>query len=214
MENLHICIIGGTGRLGKRIVSLCPNHIIICSKSNKEMLTDPKIDLFIDVSAPNVIAPLLPLIIKSKKPLVVGSTGHNDLTMKELKKASALIPLLIASNFSKGLFFLKRMLKAFALTPSVIIDTHHIHKKDTPSGTAKELSLLYKEPPSIISHRTEEAIGTHSMLFTFPFEEIEIKHTAHFRELFAKGAIEALSFLYQKEAGLYTMEDVYTKGSL
>ncbi len=214
MENLHICIIGGTGKLGKMIADRCPNHSIISSKTKSKELSDPSIDLFIDVSSANVITPLLPLIIESKKPLVVGSTGHNDHTLKELKEASLVIPLLIASNFSKGLFFLKQALKALQLTPTVIIDTHHIHKKDTPSGTAKELSLLYKEPPAIISHRLDQTIGTHSILFTFPFEEIEIKHTAHFRELFAEGAIEALSFLYQKEPGLYTMEDVYTKGSL
>jgi len=214
MESLHICIIGGTGKLGRKIADLCPNHSIISSKTETKGHFDRSIDLFIDVSAADVITPLLPFIIDAKKPLVIGSTGHSDQTIKTLKESSKKIPLLIASNFSKGLFFLKKMLTSIPLTPSAIIDTHHIHKKDSPSGTAKELSLLYKEPPTIISHRLDEAIGTHSMIFTFPFEEIEIKHTAHSRELFAQGAIDALSFLYQKEAGLYTMEDVYTKGSL
>jgi len=214
MESLHICIIGGTGKLGRMIADLCPNHTIISSKTESNRLVDPSIDLYIDVSKADVITPLLPLLIQSKKPLVVGSTGHSDPTLSELKRASSMIAILIASNFSKGLFYVKQILTTLPLTPSVIIDTHHIHKKDTPSGTAKELSLLYKDPPTIISHRLKEAIGTHSILFTLPFEEIEIKHTACSRKIFAEGAIEALSFLYQKEAGLYTMEDVYTKGSL
>lgn len=211
MKNIQICIIGGNGRLGKEISLLYPSALTIDSQSKIAQIDFNTIDIFIDVSRADVILKYLDPIIKAKKPLVIGSTGHTSHTIQRFLEAEKQIPLLIAPNFSKGIFILKKLLKEMGPYKAAITETHHIHKKDIPSGTAKEISLLLAKDTPITSIRKEEAFGTHTITYTLDGEEIEITHRALSRKLFAKGAEAALSFLYQKEKGLYTMDDVYTE---
>lgn len=213
MENIKIAIIGGTGKLGKEIAKLCSRPLIISSKTDPKSISYGDIDIFIDVSGADKIISFLSEIILTKKPLLVGSTGHNKQTITTLKNASTLIPILIASNFSKGIYLLKKLLSTMPASPDKITETHHIHKKDTPSGTAIELQEMTKNTPPISSIRKEEVFGMHTLTYHLPFEEIEITHKAHSREVFAKGALDASSFLYQKEKGYYTMENVYQEES-
>ncbi|MCH9617624.1 MAG: 4-hydroxy-tetrahydrodipicolinate reductase [Chlamydiia bacterium] len=211
MKNIHICIIGGNGRLGKEISLLCTSPVIIDSKTKIENIDFKAIDIFIDVSSADVIAHYIESIRKAKKPLVVGSTGHSKKTIMQLESVKNEIPLLIAPNFSKGIFLLKKLIKQIKTLPASITETHHIHKKDKPSGTAKEISTLLEKEVPITSIRKQEAFGTHTITYQFGGEELEITHRAQSRELFAKGAMAALSFLYQKEKGYYTMDDVYSE---
>jgi 4-hydroxy-tetrahydrodipicolinate reductase len=211
MKKTHICIIGGNGRLGKEISLLCESPIIIDSKTKIENIDFEAIDIFIDVSRADVITGYIDSIRNAKKPLVIGSTGHSKKTITHLLDAGNDIPLLIAPNFSKGIFLLKKLIKEIKVPPTSITETHHINKKDSPSGTAKEISTLLEKEVPITSIRKEEAFGTHTITYKLSGEELEITHRAGSRELFAKGAIAALSFLYQKEKGLYTMDDVYTE---
>ncbi len=205
MEYLLTGIIGGSGRLGSVISTLCN-----CKKMT--LFSDLKgIDICIDVSKANVIKEFLPLIVKAKIPLVVGATGHSSETFDALFEASTLIPVLIAANFSEGIYLMKTALLALNRTPTLITETHHEHKKDAPSGTAKTLQLLYKDPPTVESIRKGEEIGTHTITFKLPFETLEITHRAESLKLFAEGAKKALFFLSKKERGLYTMDDVYKK---
>ena len=205
MEYLLTGIIGGSGRLGSVISTLCNCRKIDLFSDLKE------IDLCIDVSKANVVKEFLPLILKAKLPLVVGSTGHSSETFDKLVEASTLIPVLIAENFSEGIYLLKCALLALNITPTLITETHHEHKKDAPSGTAKMLQSLYKHPPTVESIRKREEVGTHTVTFSFPFESVEISHKAESLKLFAEGARKALFFLSKKERGLYTMDDVYKK---
>ena len=207
MESLQIAIIGGTGRLGSTIAGLYKKSILISSKSEK--IDFENIDVFIDTSAPNIIEKYLKEIINHNKPLVVGSTGHNTHTERSLVEASKTIPVLIAPNFSLGITLLKNLLKHIPFTPEKIIETHHLNKKDSPSGTAKLLSSLFSPKPPIESIRKEGAIGTHTICYCLEGEEIEITHKAKSLEVFAKGALAAASFLSKKGKGLYTMEDIY-----
>jgi 4-hydroxy-tetrahydrodipicolinate reductase len=207
MESLQIAIIGGTGRLGSTIARLYKKSILISSKSEK--VDFESVDVFIDVSSPNIIEKYLKEIVNKKKPLVVGSTGHTPHTEKLLVEASKTIPVLIAPNFSFGIALVKNLLKQIPIQPEKIIETHHLNKKDTPSGTAKLLSSLFSSPPPIESIRKEGAIGTHTICYCFDGEEMEITHKAKSLEVFAKGALAAASFLSKKGKGLYTMEEIY-----
>jgi 4-hydroxy-tetrahydrodipicolinate reductase len=205
MENLLTGIIGGSGRLGSLVSTLCN-----CQKIDLNSSLDA-IDICLDVSKADVIQEFLPLLLQAKKPLVVGSTGHSKRTIDLLEQASSTIAVLIAPNFSKGVYLLKTALVALKAAPTCIVETHHVHKTDKPSGTAKMIQALYKTPVPVESIRKGEEIGTHTVIFKLPFETLQITHQAESLELFAQGAKEALFFLSKKEKGLYTMDDVYKK---
>ncbi len=205
MENLLTGIIGGSGRLGSLVSTLCN-----CQKIDLNSSLDV-IDICLDVSKADVIKEFLPLLLQAKKPLVIGSTGHSKETLHLLRQASSIIPVLIAPNFSKGIYLLKTALLAMGITPTSIIETHHVHKKDKPSGTAKIIQDLYTIPPPVESIRKGEEFGTHTVIFKLPYETVQITHQAESLELFARGAKKALFFLSKKEKGLYTMDDVYNK---
>lgn len=211
MENISLGIIGGTGRLGSLIQKHHSCSFIIHSKTKLEEIPFESIDVFIDVSINEAIHKYLDSIVQAQKPLVCGSTQYSGATEKKLSSLQDQIPIVIASNFSKGIYHLKQLLQSFDQVPKIIRDIHHIHKKDAPSGTAKSLENLYEPSIPIKSIREGEVSGTHEVVFQFNEEEITITHTALSRDLFAFGAIEAATFLSKKKPGLYTMHDVYSK---
>ena len=211
MKNLHIAIIGATGRLGSSIKKNYKKTYCITSNTNQEDIPYKEIDVFVDVSQPNIILNYIDPILEHKKPLIIGSTGHSKETLSALNNSINIIPLLIAENFSKGIFLVKRMLEQLQIAPSLITETHHKNKLDKPSGTAKLLASVFDHPPPISSIRKKDAIGTHTLSYKLNREQIEITHKSHSLELFSDGASKAISFLYEKEKGLYTMDDVYEK---
>lgn len=177
-----------------------------------------KSTLIIDVSlAPN-LENMLTHACQKKKPLLIGTTGHDEKNFTLMKQASQYIPLFYASNFSLGVaamtraaFLLTRMLgETCAIT---IAETHHIHKKDRPSGTALRLALAMKnangkEPVSIDSLRTGDVIGDHTVNFSLEEEQITLSHRALSRSLFAKGALCAAKFLARQPPGFYSMDEL------
>jgi len=140
------------------------------------------------------------------------------------------LPVVFASNFSVGVNAL------FALTGKAvkilgdefdleIIETHHVMKKDAPSGTAKTLAEILKKARKsaprmnssggeidkeipIQSIREGEVVGEHTVIFDGAGERLELVHRARSRETFAKGALRAAEWVIGKPAGLYTMQDV------
>lgn len=149
-------------------------------------------------------------------PLVVGVTGLDSAAEAVLALAAERIPVLLAPNFSLGVALLKRLAQvaAQALGPefdSAILDVHHRHKVDAPSGTAlalaEALEALGRTAP-IVSQRLGEVIGDHTLTFAGPGERFELRHQAEDRTLFARGALAAAAFLRGQGPGIYTMDDV------
>ncbi|MBU1037910.1 MAG: 4-hydroxy-tetrahydrodipicolinate reductase, partial [Candidatus Omnitrophica bacterium] len=94
-----------------------------------------------------------------------------------------------------------------------IVEAHHIHKKDAPSGTAKEMARIVKDVSKNIevpieSVREDEIVGEHTITFDSPTDLVEITHSAKTRDIFANGALKAAKFIVGKPAGLYSMKDV------
>jgi len=94
-----------------------------------------------------------------------------------------------------------------------IVEAHHIHKKDAPSGTAKQLAQIIKEArgeeiKEIQSIREGEIIGDHRVSFDAAFDAIELRHSAKSRAIFAQGALIAAKWVVNKKPGLYSMQDV------
>ena len=126
------------------------------------------------------------------------------------------IPVLWASNFSLGVAVLNDLVRRAAKILETwgvdIIETHHVHKKDAPSGTALSLGQSVEQGagqvPHYVSHREGEVIGDHTVKFTGPGEFIELRHNALDRDIFVRGALEAACRLREKSPGLYQFAEL------
>lgn len=200
-------IYNGTETLGINIIS---------APQNKE-----NIDAIIDFSEPNNSMKILRFASKNNIPTLVGTTGFVASESEEMIELANNFPLLIAPNTSIGIVLIKRMLESISSELDLfsipeIYESHHQEKKDSPSGTAldlsKKLSSLnnYSGEIKILSERSGESAGEHKITLKRPNELIEISHSALDRSLFADGAIEAIKWISKKTPGLYTMNDIYS----
>jgi len=152
-----------------------------------------------------------------KVPMVIGTTGFDEAGEKKIAEAAADIPIVFSPNMAVGVNLLFNIVREAARVLggsfSIKVDeTHHVHKKDSPSGTAKMIGRVIKEASGvdapIEAFREGEVIGNHGIVFDGEYEELEIRHNAKTRDVFAAGAITAAKFLATKEPGLYDMADV------
>src|SRR3989339_1390143 len=192
-------------------------------------------DVIIDFSLPEATQVLLERAIEHPKPLVIGTTGLDTHQMNLLKTASESMPILYATNMSLGVALLNQLvyqasaaLEGFDIE---IVEMHHKHKKDAPSGTALTLGESAakgrgldldkvrisgrdgnigertKDEIAVMALRGGDIVGRHTVGFYNDGEFIELNHTATSRNTFSKGAIRAASWLVGKEAGLYSISD-------
>lgn len=192
------------------------------SKSSEGWMAD-EIDVVIDFSLPENFPQLLNWCQDHNKVLVSGVTGLGEITPESLQKImgsgfKVRAPFFWSSNMSLGIALLKQfieMAKFFDPEDFMISETHHIHKKDSPSGTA--LSLAYKlkntfklnKDIPIEAHRKEEVFGIHEVTFKSDDEVVRIYHEAKNRRVFASGALKVAEWMKSKskESRLYFMED-------
>ena len=196
-----------------------------------------KPDVLIDFSAPGSTVDRANECARSGIALVVGTTGLTPDQVSLLRQAAQSVPCVYAPNMSAGISVLAKLVKlaAEALGPDFdieVIEAHHRFKKDAPSGTALKLAEAAAEGLNrnlgevgvygrhgIVGERTAQEIGMHAVragdivgehtvLFGSLGEHVELKHSAHSRETFVRGAIRAAQFVAGKKPGLYSMEDV------
>ncbi|MBI3236312.1 MAG: 4-hydroxy-tetrahydrodipicolinate reductase [Chlamydiales bacterium] len=217
-KNPDFCIASGyTHRFENK-----PAHLFCYEESSSSILLMPTAeeaiansDVTIDFSSMQATQGHILAAQKHKKPLVIGTTGLERETLDLIEKASYEIPILHASNFSLGIAICLKMIKhldarLYQEAQIQILETHHIHKKDSPSGTAIALAstLQTAKRPQIQSIRSGDAIGEHTLLFEWEGEKILLTHQALDREIFAKGALLAAEFIARQPPGLYTMENI------
>ena len=193
-------------------------------------------DAVIDFSFHEVTANAAALCAKHKKGLVIGTTGHTDEEKESVLEHKETIPIVWASNYSTGvntLFWLTRKATEI-LGPDFdleVVEMHHRHKVDAPSGTAATLGEILLEVRNqqkdslrhgregIVGARTDQEIGMHSLrggdvvgdhtvIYAGAGERLELTHKAASRETFANGALRAAQWVTGKEPGLYSMQDV------
>ena len=178
-------------------------------------------DVVIDFSLPEGTEQVLHAVVRYGKPLVCGVSGLNDSQMAVLGKAARDVPLLYDRNMSLGVAVLERVLREAAAALGAgfdveISETHHVHKKDAPSGTALKLgeaiAAVRKDiDPSEVRYKVErrgEVPGDHEVVLRSPTEELRLAHSVTTRQVFAEGAIRAARWLVNRDAGLYAMSDV------
>ncbi len=193
-------------------------------------------DVVIDFSTAETTGSLLDLAIARKLPVVIGTTGHSAEARTALLVKAAQVPTVWAGNFSVGvnLLFALTARAAQALDSSFdveLVEMHHKHKKDAPSGTAARLLELLLEARNLQSDalrhgregitgertiseigvhalRGGDVIGDHTVLFAGPGERLELTHKASDRLIFARGALRAALWVVNQPAGVYDMQDV------
>jgi 4-hydroxy-tetrahydrodipicolinate reductase len=196
-------------------------------------------DVVIDFSHASRVVATLDACRKLSRALLVGTTGYDDATAQALIAGGAQIPLLVASNTSLALNVLLRLVRtaASALPADYdieILETHHRHKIDAPSGTALSLGaaaaagrgldplpeIRGTQPgprtPGPIGYavsRGGDVVGEHEVRFLGLGEQLRLSHIATDRAIFARGALTAAAWLAGQPAGRYTMEDVLSTKS-
>ena len=234
----------GYGKMGKAIeqVAISKGHRIILRVDHENAGSAPEgVDVAIEFSKPDIALANMRLCLQHKVPVVVGTTGWYD-HLNEIKSLvqSEQGSLLWASNFSIGvnLFFklnkyLAGLMDSQAGYAVGINEAHHVHKLDSPSGTAITLardidlrSAKYSgwkledskdahlkanapdtSPVGIRTERIGEVPGTHTVTWKSPEDQITITHEAFGRQGFAVGAVVAAEWL-RGRTGLFTMDDV------
>jgi 4-hydroxy-tetrahydrodipicolinate reductase len=175
------------------------------------------VDVLIDFTLPEATEEHLDYAAKYKKALVLGTTGLSGTQIAKIEEVSKVIPVVFSPNMSIGVNVLFNILPELAkrLGPDYnieIVEAHHKTKKDAPSGTAKKFASVLEEAVGkgtpTHSIRLGDIVGDHTIIFCGNSERIEIKHQAHTRDLFAVGAIRAAKWVFNKPAGLYSMQDV------
>ena len=193
-------------------------------------------DVVIDFSLPQGTFGLLQQALNTKTPVIIGTTGFNEEQTTQIKKVAETIPVLLAPNTSIGVnsmfALLEQAAKMLGQSADIeIIEAHHKHKVDAPSGTAIRMGECIAEAMgqdfnqlqttdsrfekrsrkdgeigmSVI--RAGEIIGEHKVMFALDNEIIAIEHKAQNRFCFAEGAVEAAIWLAKKEPGFYSMQD-------
>lgn len=249
----RVGVFGANGRVGKLIIDdlKVTENISLSSvfvRNSLNFSIDPSVlvstdigtflngcDIVIDFSLPEACESLLEAALKTPKPLVIGTTGLSVHQLNLLKQASESMPILYATNMSLGVALLNKLVYQAAAALEgfdiEIVEMHHKHKKDAPSGTALTLGESAangrgldldavrisgrdgnigertKDEIAVMALRGGDIVGRHTVGFYNEGEFIELNHTATSRNTFSKGAIRAASWLVDKEAGLYSISD-------
>jgi 4-hydroxy-tetrahydrodipicolinate reductase len=196
-----------------------------------------KTDIIIDFSTPKASLEVLNYAKKFKKKIIIGTTGFNSKQNNLIKNYSKKIAIFKSGNMSLGINLLEYIVSIFSkkIPESYqigISDNHHKRKIDYPSGTALMLAnavskgknknletikgkmflnrsgSLQKNKVNFFITRKSNTIGKHSINFNNKIEDIELKHTAFSRDLFADGALNAAVWIRKKNKGLFNMQDM------
>ncbi len=239
---IRLLITGPHGRMGQA-VSACARedarfHIsgeIASKDSFTEALAQSAVT--IDFTQPDATLSFVEASAQAGKPIVIGTTGHTEAVRTAIIDHAKTIPIVLAPNFSVGvntLFWLTRK-TAEILGPDFdleIVEMHHHHKKDAPSGTACRLAEVLAEVRSLqvaknVCHgrqgmigarpsdeigmhalRGGDVVGDHTVLFAGEGERVELTHKASSRSTFARGSLRAAIWALQQPPGFYDMQDV------
>ncbi|MDN3441199.1 4-hydroxy-tetrahydrodipicolinate reductase [Psychrobacter sp. APC 3279] len=229
-------------RQGSSLVGADAGEVAAIGHLNVQIVDDlatviNDIDVLIDFSLPDATEKNMQVCAEHNVAMVIGTTGFNEHQEQVLAKASEKITIVYAGNYSTGVNLSLKLLgmaaKAFGNDADVeIIEAHHKHKIDAPSGTAymmaeavaeargqnlKDVAIYGREGQTgeresgtigIHAVRGGEIVGDHTVMFIADGEVVEITHRARARMTFAAGAVRAATWVVEQEVGQYNMQDV------
>lgn len=223
--------------LGEEVGGLCglPSQGVYAVDDLSEVLED--FDVLIDFTSPAATMAHLEFCVPAGKKLVIGTTGFSDAQKKAIADASKKTAIVFAPNMSVGVNLCLNLLEQAAKiigedSDIEIIEAHHRHKKDAPSGTALKMGevvadalgrdlddvAVYGREGNIgerdsktigfESIRAGDIVGDHTVMFAGEGERVEITHKSNSRMTYANGSVKAALWLQGKDAGLFDMKDV------
>jgi 4-hydroxy-tetrahydrodipicolinate reductase len=230
---LRILIHGASGRMGRALCRLAPEvagiaGIVAISRAEpadrgstpwlptSALDQAPDSDAMIDFSTPEGFDAALRHCVERRIAFVTGTTGLSASQFAALDAAATRIPVLWAANFSLGVAVLEALVaRAAAALPHWdcdLIETHHIHKRDAPSGTALVLGQAVRNArggePHYASLRAGDIVGEHTVQFAGQGERLELTHRATSRDIFARGALECALRLAARGPGRRSIGDL------
>jgi 4-hydroxy-tetrahydrodipicolinate reductase len=227
-QPIRITLFAPEGRMGKAIAA-------VAAEDPRFRIDQDHGDVLVDFSAPDALQKSLDRAVSAAIPVLIGTTGLDELADQRVAAAAKEIAVLRAANTSLGVALLGELVERAArvLGPDwdvEIAETHHRMKADAPSGTAlllgdaaargratdlkaergRDDTGLKRAPGSIgfASLRGGTVAGDHDVMFLGPDERLMLSHRAENRAIFARGALAAARFLVGRPAGLYSMRDV------
>jgi len=213
----------GTGRMGQQVMQVideapaCQVAGIWSRGADTELATLlAGADVAIDFTLPEATKDIAGIAAEQRTPLVCGVTSLGPEAEDAIAAASQHIALLHDRNMSPGIAVMSKLLRQAVAAlgadyQAEIRETHHIHKKDAPSGTAIALrEALGDDSIKIESRREGEVVGEHLVRFESGSESLEIAHRVSNRRVFAEGAVAAARWLADQPPGLYRMTNIWS----
>ena len=208
-QPIRISLVAPNGRMGQAIARAV-------QEDERFAIDQDHGDVLVDFSAPAALQASLDRALSANVPVLVGTTGLDDLAGERIVKAAEKVAVLRAANTSLGVALLAELVERAAEVLGAgwdmeIAEIHHRAKVDAPSGTALMLGAIAERagrPIGYASLRGGTVAGDHDVLFLGPEERVILSHRAESRMIFARGALAAARFLVGKPAGLYSMHDV------
>lgn len=237
---LTILINGAKGRMGHAVAEAAKDAGVVVGAA-VDLGDDlagqlARCDVVVDFSAHSATRAVLAAAVAQRKPVVLGTTGHDAAEKKELLALAAQVPCVWAGNFSVGVNLLFALTRRAARTldadyDAEVVEMHHRFKKDAPSGTAARLLEIILEerqlsadalrhgrqgitgerkPTEVGIHslRGGDVVGDHTVMFAALGERVELTHKATDRGIFARGALRAAQWIVTQPPGVYDMQDV------
>ena len=182
-------------------------------------------DVVIDFSLFEATEEVAAAVVRHGKPLVCGVSGLGEAQIEALERAAERVPVVYDRNMSQGIAVLQDLVSRAARSLDdefriEIHETHHIHKKDAPSGTALKLgesiaAARNQQGADSVHYQSErrgEVPGDHEVVFCSATERLSLAHSVTTRTVFAQGAIRAARWVAGRKAGYYSMHDVLFGG--
>ncbi len=247
-RELQVAIFGVSGRMGRAVVAAVEESSGAAVKGSTTSSGDPAAalrgaDVAIEFALPQATAANLAACVAAKRPIVIGTTGHDDAQRAQIAAAAREIAIVMAPNMSLGVNLLLKLVELTAgkLDASYdieVFEAHHRNKKDAPSGTALALGAAAASGRGVkLSEVAEHArhgtgagrargaigfsvfrggdvVGDHTVTFAGAGERIELTHRASDRMAFARGAVQAARWLVGRPPGLYSMQDVLATSAI
>ncbi len=207
----------GKGKTGSKVFELFPSATVFDSKNPPQLTTLKGHDVIISFLPGEVFKKFIPLLLKSKIPVIIGSTGLTFPKTLNQKLKDNKVLWVKSSNFALGMLVIKPMIESIAKIGKITDDfsfslseTHHTKKLDSPSGTALSWKEWLGMDIPIASKRIGDELGTHQIILKTPYEEITLIHKTLDRKIFAQGALlAAKTVLKTKKKGLLDFRELF-----
>ncbi|CAC9637015.1 4-hydroxy-tetrahydrodipicolinate reductase [bacterium endosymbiont of Bathymodiolus sp. 5 South] len=239
---IKIAVTGASGRMGQTLIEAIEqtDGVVLGVELDKGDDLSAVLDQFevlIDFTRPEATLDYLATCLSANKAMVIGTTGFDDAGLSIINNAAQKMPVVFAPNMSVGVNLSFKLLEMAAKvigedSDIEIVEAHHRHKVDAPSGTALKMGEVVantlgrdlskcgvygregiekprdRQTIGFSTIRGGDVVGEHTVSFFMDGERVEITHKASSRMTFAKGAVRAANWLQGKPAELYSMQDV------